>query len=368
MSSKVSVSREYLVKAANLVRPAVSNQSYIPALTHINFEQGWATAFNDVSAIAVKSPLPDLNCCLPGELLIKALGSFNAAEVMIQENFKAASVVVSSGRSRLTLPTLSNEDFPFEWPSGNATRIQITDAILLGIQRCLISVGSDPTHPAQMGVTIESDDSGQAVLYSTDNFTISRYGAATKDGKIKLPADSPVILPTFFCEQLVALAKVFADAPVTLCLLPGGLLATFGDEAQLFTKAVMDTEPMDFAKMVNRYFKVGEVRRQHQELPEGFEASLGRALLVLSGTADKTTMFTIEGSSITLQSTSDLGDSNDTLNFKDGDHCPEKPFLVDPSLVLRATKVCSKMTCLPKVLLMSNEDASFIHMISHCGS
>ena len=57
MSSKVSVSREYLVKAANLVRPAVSNQSYIPELTHINFEQGWAAAFNDVSAIAVKSPL-----------------------------------------------------------------------------------------------------------------------------------------------------------------------------------------------------------------------------------------------------------------------------------------------------------------------
>lgn len=363
MSSKSSISREYLVKAASLVRPAISNQSYIPALTHIKFADGWATTYNDVSAIAVKSPVEDLDLCIPGELLIKSLGSFGAAEVMVQENSKEGSVLITSGRSKLKLPTLPAKDFPFQWPEeGNSPSVVLTDSILKGIERCLISVGNDPTHPAQMGVTLESDG-GTPVLFSTDNFTISRFAAK---GKIKLPADSPVILPTFFCEQLISLSKVFSDAEITLHLLPGSILATFDAQAQLFTKMVTELEPVDFTRMVNRYFKIGDVKANQAPLPEGFEAAINRALLVLSGSADKATKISILDSGMRLASTSDLGDSNDTLNYEPSKHDPEEPFYVDPGLVARAAKACSHIYCLDKVLLLSNDDASFIHMISHC--
>lgn len=364
--AKNEVSREQLMKAAQMVRPAISNQSYIPALTHVRFDNGWATSYNDVSAIAVKSPV-DLSLCLPGEHLIKVLGSFSAAEIMI-EQLDDSAVLIKSGRSKLKVPTLPSKDFPFEWPDGDSSKVVIGDAILKGIERCLISVGSDPTHPAQMGVTLETDDDGNALLFSTDNFTISRFAAGSKDGKVKLPAGSPVILPTFFCEQLVHLAKTFADSTVTLHLLPGALIATFGNEAQLFTKTVVDMESVDFSRMINRYFKPANVPKMHQTIPDGFDSALSRAMLVLSGAADKATMFSVADDAILLRTSSDLGDADDRLKYEWDDHDAEQPFHVDPTMVVRALKVCSKITCLPKVMLLSNEDASFIHMISHCES
>jgi hypothetical protein len=39
------------LRLAKLVQPALSTQDYIPALKHIKFEGGYATAYNDVSAI-----------------------------------------------------------------------------------------------------------------------------------------------------------------------------------------------------------------------------------------------------------------------------------------------------------------------------
>jgi DNA polymerase III sliding clamp (beta) subunit (PCNA family) len=367
VSDKNSISREALARAASLVRPALSSQNYIPSLTHVRFQDGWATAYNDITAIGVKSPLEELDACLPGELMIKALSGFGASEVAIQENRKEASVVISSGRSKLKLHTLPSKDFPFEWPEGDSVEVELNEEILKGIERCLISVGSDPTHPAQMGVTLESDDAGQALLFSTDNFTISRFHAKSKGSKIKLPGGSPVILPTFFCEQLVLLSKTFADDDVTLHLFPGAIMAVIGDKAQLFTKSPVDLEPIDFSKMVSKYFKVDSVVKMHQRIPDGFEAALGRALLVLSSSADKVTKFEVTDSYVKLSTSSDLGDSKDSLKFE-CDEGSEDPFHVDPSLVSRASKVCSNVTFLDRVLLLSNDDASFVHMISHCSA
>lgn len=361
--SKSTASREALLKAASQVRPAIASQAYVPSLTHIRFSAGWLTAYNDVTAIAVKGPdlEEDLECCLPGDMLIKVLNGFTTSEVALQENVKEGSMLVSSGRSKLKLHTLPIKDFPFEWPDGNSTKINLDDQILKGIERCLISVGSDPTHPAQMGVTLATDDDGCAVLYSTDNFTISRFAAKTE---IKLPADTPIILPTFFCEQLVLLAKQY-DEDVKLFIFPGCVQAVIGKSAQVFTKMVDDIEPIDFEKMITRYFKVASIKKMQQRIPDGFEPALNRALLILSNNADKVTKVTATEEALKFSTSSDLGDANDSLVF-DGSDSPAEPFYMDPGLVARASKVCSFITLMDKVLAMSNEDASFVHMIAHC--
>lgn len=361
MTAKVTANREAILKAATLVRPAVASQAYVPSLTHIWFSGEWLTAYNDVTAIGVKGPDLGLECCVPGDMLIKTLNSFTASEIAVQENVKEGSLLLSAGRPKLKLHTLPAKDYPFEWPSGNSTKINLDDKILKGIERCLISVGSDPTHPAQMGVTLATDDDGCAVLYSTDNFTISRYAAKTE---IKLPADTPIILPTFFCEQLVLLSKQF-DEDVKLHIMPGCLMAVVGSSAQLFTKMVDELEAVDFEKMISRYFKVTTIKKVQQRIPDGFEPALSRALLVLSSNADKVTKVTCDGEVIKLATTSDLGDATDSLPF-DGDDAPTEPFFMDPGLVARASKVCSFITLMEKVLVLSNEDASFVHMIAHC--
>lgn len=362
MSAKTSTNREALVKIAALVRPALATQAYIPALTNIKFDGSYATAYNDISAISVKAKV-DVERCIPGELLIRALGSFGAEQIMFQEG-PDSTIILSSGRSKLKLPTLGHKDFPFTWPKESASmEIDIDHAILKGVERCLISVGNDPTHPAQMGVTLDVDSKGFAILFSTDNFTISRYQTKTK---IKLPGEAPVILPRFFCEQMVILSKAFPEDEMTLILHGGALQVDFGTSAKLFTKTPVDLEPLDFPSIVSKHCKLSSLKDSLSAIPDSFDAAFGRALLVLGGELDKATKITIGADTLTLHSTSSMGDSDDSMPYKPDDDAPDEPFNVDPALVARASKVCGLLGFTNKVLVLADSEVQFVHLVAHC--
>lgn len=356
-----SQTRQDLLKAILLVRPALSKQNYIPALQHISFAKGYATAFNDISAISVRLESP-VERCIQGELLIRALQSFNADSVLFQQ--KDEAVIVSSGRSKLTIPTLETKAFPLEWPeAGDTVDIKVSASIIRGIERCLMSVGNDPTHPEQMGVTLDSVD-GYARLFSTDNFSISSYETETK---LKLPGDAPVILPTFFCEQLVSLAAAYKDEKVVLSVHPGALTAEFGDEAKLLTKTLVEREPADFPAMFKKHVKLDNLKKELVPIPDAFDAALSRALLVLEGVIDKVTTVSINKSDFRLSSTAPAGNADDKLPF-DGDidfGAPEEIHL-DPALVARASKACGLMGFLPKALVLSDKEAQFVHLVAYC--
>ena len=364
MTDKTTTNREALVKIAALVRPALATQAYIPALTHIRFGGEFASAYNDISAIMVKAAI-DVQCCLPGELLIKALNSFGAESIAIQETAKDNAVVLSSGRSKLKIPTLPFDAFPLNLPdTKKASEIVLDASILKGIERCLMSVGNDPTHPAQMGVTLDADDKGNAILYSTDNFTISRYQAKSK---IELPGDSPVILPTFFCQQLVTLSKAFPEEEVVLVMVPGALLVEFGKMAKLFNKTLVDLEPLDFPRIFDKHCKVSSLKDRLGKIPDSWDSAFNRAMLVLSGEVDKVTKITVGEETIKLHSTSTMGDSDDSMSH-DIEHldAPAEPFYIDPSLVLRASKACGLMTFNEKALALADAETQFIHLIAYC--
>jgi DNA polymerase III sliding clamp (beta) subunit (PCNA family) len=361
MNEKSTTNRLALAKVAALVRPALATQDYIKALTHIKFDGEYATSHNDISAISIRCQVA-VDRCIPGELLIKALGSFGAEQIMFQDG-KNGALVLSSGRSKLTLPTLAAKDFPFDWPSDeDGTEVDLDHAILKGIERCLLSVGTDPTHASQMGVTLDADDRGHAVLFSTDNFSMSRYQTKTK---VKLPGDVPVILPRFFCEQLVSLSKAYPDDDMVLVLHDGALLVEFGKAAKLFTKTPVDLQPLDFPSMFLKYVKLDGIKNKLSVIPDSFDAAFGRALLVLSGEVDKATKVTVDGDSIKLSSTSSLGDSDDSMSF-DGSELDA--FHTDPVMIARAVKACALLGFTPKVTILADADANFVHLVAHCAA
>lgn len=361
MTVSTATNREALVKITTLVRPALASQAYIPALTHIKFDGEYAITYNDISSISVRCPV-EVERCIPGDLLIRALGSFGCEQIMFQEG-KDGALTLSSGRSKIKLPTLPLTSFPFVLDESSGDfEFDLDASILKGIERCLVSVGNDPTHPAQMGVTLDVDAKSNAVLYSTDNFTISRFQTKTK---IKLPGDSPVILPTFFCEQAVSLCKTFKEEQPVLVLLAGGLMLELGKSAKLFTKTLTDLEPLDFPRIVEKHCKLASLKDMLLPIPDAFDGALSRALLVLSGEVDKTTKITCATETVKLNSSSGMGDSDDSMPF-DGQDAPQEPFFVDPGLLARAAKVCASMTFLPKVVVLADADAQFIHLVAHC--
>lgn len=359
-----TIDRKTLLSLATMLRPALASAAYIPALTHICFDDGKATAFNDIAAIWARAKF-DYEGCLPGELLIKALNSFSNDTVRLQK-LEDGATLLTCGRSKLKLPTLPVADYPvLKIKTAGATYIDIDASILKGIQMCMMNVGNDPTHPAQMGVTLDVDDKGRAVLFSTDNATISRYQTSTK---IELPADAPVILPTFFCQQLCALAGSFVEAQAKLMVGPDFLIGQFGDEsrATIFSRVMVDLEALDFAKQIAKIIKLSEVKDLLCEIPSSWEAAWQRALLVMEGEADKMTTLAISGDVLKLQSSSSMGEADDRMGFDGPDGPAGDPMLVDPSLIVRASKHVSKVAFTDKVTILSSEDYSFLHFIAHC--
>ena len=355
---KKGTNRAALLKACAAVRPALASQPYIPALTHLAFDGEFVTAFNDVSALQVLCDV-ELDCLVPGDALIRALGTYSGDTVLLQQD--GEHVVITSGRSaRVRLPALPRSDFPLRWPTGKVPRIAVTDSMLTGIRLCLRGVSNDDKRPAAMGVTLDVLPKKGAVLYSTDSLTISRYEAGDD---IELPGDAPVILPTFFCEQLVKLADANKDEKIVVFLHPGALVATVGDErASLMSRIPVDLEPMDFERVMTRMCDVGKLKEHLEELPPEFDAALSRALLVLSQEATKSTKVTVGDGVLHLRSEGAGGVSEDRLVMGSS---TDENFLVDPSLLARAAPHCKHAAFFERVAVMSSHEGRFVHMIAH---
>lgn len=353
----LEINRESLLRTLSFARPAIAPQAYIAALTHFAFDGHMVTAYNDVSAISIRTEF-DHECCLPADFLIKTLNSMTTGNVAVEEG-EGDSLVLTSGRSKVKIPFLSLDAFPpVVSPNEARASFKVGAQLLKGLAKCLVGVGTDPTHPAQMGITLEPDDEG-CCLYSTDNFSLSRYETTTK---IKLPASAPIILPTFFCTQLVALAKAFPDEQITVEVHAGAFKALIGEQAVLFTKQLVDSEPMNFGSIVAKYLEGEELSEVLVPIPDGFEAAFNRALLVLEDQLDKSTKISCKSGRVKLFSSSGRGEATDSLNSPK--HPDVDGFHADPALVNRASKLCTKMALLPKVMVMA--DGEFSHLIAHC--
>lgn len=361
MSDKLNINREAIIKAVNMVRPALAAQAYVPILQHISFGGDQVTAFNDVTAIGVKMET-DLDACLPGDLLARALASFSAESINIVQSGDCA-ITLSSGRSKLKVPVLPVKDFPFDRPSHkNAqTKILLHASIIDGIDKCLLSVGTDTAHPAHMGVTLDADEDGcNAVLYSTDGTTISRYETIDE-----IPLEQPVILPTFFCQQVTALNKAFPKERAFLYLMEGGLLVEWDNGAFLYSRTLVDLTPLEFGKVVERHVKLEGLKGRCSPIPDKWDAAFKRALLVTQGELDKITKIMPIDGGLKMRSSSAVGDAEDSMSFE-GEI--EEPFYVDPALVERAGKHCALLECRPKALVMVSASGNFLHLISHLAS
>jgi DNA polymerase III sliding clamp (beta) subunit (PCNA family) len=356
-----AIDRKTLLKKLNTVKPAVSAQSYIPILKHLKFDGKTVTAYNDIVAISVLCDSQGFEGCVSADLLLKTLSSMSAEEVVLQNS--AESLLVSAGRSKIKLPVMPSEDFPFvpaAWRNSNKIlgSFGVSKDMLTGIKLCLLGAGTDTQHPAQMGVTLDPLFSLEcAALYSTDSVTLSRFTFGTD---MEIPGDAPVIMPTFFCEQLLSMARVCEDVKIETYT--GALLAVFSDGSMLFTKTLVDLKPMAFAEVFKKYVETDEVTTL--TIPEAFEQSFERAVLVQSAEPQFSTSVSVVSKKMTLKSTSKSGEAEDVMSLSASD-CA---FYINPASVKRMLAVTSKIAMLPKVVLLTDDKQEFMHLVAHCSA
>lgn len=355
----MTLDRAELLRVCMLVRPALATGDYVPAYQQIEFKKGYATTYNDVTALSVRCKV-SFERCVPGDLLARTIGSFSTKEISAVFDEAKNALVLSSGRSKIKLPTMPVSAFPFQLPTDEAPSLGMPKGVLTAIEQCLRFVGKDEAHPARMGVTLQDDSAKQfdGFAYSTDGVTITR---ARCIGEVTLPADVPVILPTFFCEQMVKLHEATKIEPV-LYFLSGALLAEFNDEATVYSKTLVDIEPLEFDRIVAKLGTPSTFLSLSIEIPDALDGAIERSLLVLAAETKKTLHITINDGEMLLDSSASGGESGDAMVVDKGLTADCK---VNPALLARALKFSTRIAFVKKAVVLMNDDASFLHIISH---
>jgi DNA polymerase III sliding clamp (beta) subunit (PCNA family) len=352
--------RAALLQALSLVRPALATQNYVPALTHICFDGMSAIAYNDVSSISVRSSL-DIEKTLPGEMLIKALGTLQTAEVAFKDSDEPGSITLVSGKAKIKLAAMAIADYPMpELPTEAANTVMVLlPDFFNALALCLPTVGVDSTHPSHMGVTMECADK-HIHLFTTDNYTITRAVSPYTFDEA-LPGDPSIIMPTFFCQQLLALEKAYQGEEILLEIHDGALIAKFGDMAVLFHRLLVDLEPVDFAKQIKRYVDQSFLDKNAAPIPDEFEAAFERACMISAEDDDKVTEMSVSSKRLLMSTSSSTGQATDAMTYP----IDVPKFLINPALVLRASKRCTKLAMMPNVMVLLSEDRNYMHLIAH---
>lgn len=359
-------SRANVMHSLLMAKPALGKGTFVPVLNHFCFDGENVCAYDDSIAISVPLSTP-FSCAIPGDLMLKLLSTMVADDMDMEvvEN----AVRVTCGRSTMKLPMLPEAAFLFKSKAVNRAlgSVPVSSALIDGLTKCLLAVGNDPTHPAQMGITLRADSTGgthrDVCLYSTDNVTMSEYVLDETHTDESFLPDGGVIMPTEFCRQLIALhANTTASEETRLMVNEGSVSVSFPG-AFLFGKLIVVEKPLDFPSVFERMMPNAKSKRAL--VPSAWDSAFTRAAAVVNPAHPITTV-TCEDGVITVESSSPIGETVDTLELGEGETFSCKPFTIDPLHVIRASKVCSQLEFQPKALVMQDPDARFTHLISHC--
>jgi len=202
-----------------MLQPALDVKGILPILSYLCFgeseEHGpWALAYNDSLGIVVfNEAFEDLECAVPGDILIRSLGTFYSQVEFEQDK---DSLVIKQGKTRMKLPILDASSYLFAPPDevdgeiiyGEDTAgvaVPLDGEALKAMEMLVKVSGENPMYDVQLGITI--DHVGDAMhLYSTDNKTLTKITIEdheTESGEVQAN------LPLGFCKQVLSLARNF---------------------------------------------------------------------------------------------------------------------------------------------------------------
>jgi DNA polymerase III sliding clamp (beta) subunit (PCNA family) len=323
--------RVELLEKLQLARPCLSTQDIVPILSHFCFTEDDVTAFNGTQAIIVDHET-DLECGIPGELLIKLLNSYSAGKISVDQ--KGNDLDIKAGKSKAKLASLAEDAFLFEMPDlDGAHEFSVTADFLTGLTKTLLSVSKNSLQRSQFGVTLDSTKKG-AHLYSTDNSRVSRYTLEKSLGKKPIK----VLLPEVFCQLLIDLSKSTGDSEPDLYIGDDFIYAAF-EGVYLYSKLLIDVEFLDFEAVIGGNWDGDE--DELQGIPDELTTAIERTALLTSKETDQIVHLDVEDSTLKISGNSGYGEVKEDLTLEDIEDISCR---MDANLLLAALQSVDEMT------------------------
>lgn len=287
-----------LESALKLAQPCLLGVDFIPVLSHFCFDEGLLYAYDGVSATIVACET-DLRGAVRGDMLLGVVGLAGPTITLKQEKDK---VVISSGRSRVDLPSLQPTDFMFQFPEQETkTQFFLTEGLVKGLTLCSSGVGNDPRKPEFTGVTLQLGK--DAVFYASDNTSITKYETKETVGKKQLT----VIVPKSVCDQILAVgAALEVEWPkISITVTEEFITAQFEETTPSVTIVgkLLSVKPAQFEKTIDAC----KTNKPKFKIPEAFDKAVAKVSLVISKEPQKDCVLTTHREEFTVSGQGGLG-------------------------------------------------------------
>ncbi len=325
-----------LAFALKLASPCIVSSNYIAVLSHYCFEGGLAVyAYDDVSAIIVGLETK-LDCALRGDTLSR-LVELCGKQVELKPD--GDKVLLSSGRTKVELPSLESKEFLFKFPEDDyAFEFELSAELLHGLAACVAGVSRDPLlHKEWTAVAVHIADA--TALYAFDGI-----------GLLKVAVDEPtnkkaraLMVPESVCKQLIDITSALGIKPADVTVKVGSehLRVDFnredGPEVCLIGKLLPEKIP-DHAGMIGSMKLSGKPFK----IPKGFHTAVAKVAVVAGGEMEPQCTVAVDGAQMTVKGSGDFGQAETVLELERD--AKKASATVDPARLIRYEDRLTKMS------------------------
>jgi hypothetical protein len=342
-----------LIETLKTVSGAIPETDLIPILANFWFERDTVLAYNDL--IAIQAP------CATGfvGMVPNTVRSFlrsvgNDETVSFTSNDK--EVVVEIGDAKFYLLIFPGR-FPFVMPKPGESvpSMGMSRRFIHALKTCLLSMSKDTSRPEHLGITI-IPGGDKAQLFATDSKTLTwvRNVPATMTGK-----PERVILPTPFCEQLIAFATTKTFEKIALGT--SHAMARAEDGTTLFGRSIESTKPLNFTEIVKHNLP-RDYRSKTIPVPVNLKRVMERANIVASLNLDRErTCITVRNGIAEFYTKEEGMAITDKLDLKGQS---DTKLSVEAWRVLDVCDHYTRMLLKDDVVIFTSEKGGSIHLIS----
>ncbi|MCB2045119.1 MAG: DNA polymerase III subunit beta [Novosphingobium sp.] len=256
---KATIERANLLRCLSHVQSVVERRNTIPILSNVLIEaagDGTVKVMATDLDLQVVESLSAVSVDSPGAITVSAHLLFDIARKLpdgSQVSLEAADnrMVVKSGRSRFSLPTLPRDDFPMIVEGDLPTSFEISARVLAElIDRTRFAISTEETRYYLNGIFLHVSDEAQPVLKAaaTDGHRLARFTIPRPDGAEGMP---DVIVPRKAVAELRKLLEESLDTNVEIDLSASKIRFTLGGEnGVVLTSKLIDGTFPDYSRVI----------------------------------------------------------------------------------------------------------------------
>ena len=349
--------RTDLLNVLKLASPALLSDSEVvlPVLKSFKFTKDHVIASNDVIAVCLAAGELQ-EAIVPGKKLVSFLSACKTTGVKLSSSTRG-NLIVRCGSSKLSLSSMSEEDWPFEFPDiEQADSYEVDEKFFTAIEVCSAQSPDTGLGSWMGGIIFTIGNALRMYGVGRGRATISHCKVrGIKSDKLK-----KISVPSSFCKAAIPMSKEFGTT-AALHVTEDNIILDWGEGENVLSAKLISAEPPDIIKT----FRQTSNNESLQFIP--IEDKLVEALKRAATIGEEGTCHvTLQDNGLSFKAKSNDGALlNDTVALGGDDGISNIDAKVAAELVAKQLDNCAEIAFGEDATVMKSESGEFVYVVAN---